>query len=96
MSTILALLKILPAIFQAAIASVHGIEAGFQAVADATGSSVAGQGAAKAAVAEAGITAVMNAEAAAAAAVPVDLVVKIFAAVRDAAVSALKKIGIFK
>lgn len=96
MQTILALLKILPAIFQAAIQSVHAIEMGFQAVAEATGSSVAGQGAQKAAVAEAGIAAVMKAESELAAQIPVDLVVKVFAAVRDTAVAALKKIGIFK
>ncbi len=96
MDKLLTLLKLLPTIFSAAIGSVHAIEEGFAAVASATGSTVAAAGEQKAAVMEAGITSVMTAEASIVGAIPVELVAKVFATIRDAAVAAFKKLGIFK
>lgn len=96
MNALLAILKLLPTILSAAIESVHAIESGFSAVATATGSTVAGAGAEKASVLEAALQSILTEEAALVSAVPVDLISKVFAAVRDAAVAAFKKLGIFK
>lgn len=52
MQTIILWLQVIPAILRAVIESAHAIEAGFQAVADATGNKTAGVGAQKLALFE--------------------------------------------
>jgi hypothetical protein len=92
MNTLLTILKILPAILKAAIESVNAVEEGFHNVAEATGSATAAAGAHKAGVLESALAAILEKVDG----VPVELVMKIFSAVRDAAVKAFNVLGWFK